>query len=196
MMDLITFINNLKMNIIYRKILVIHSYLDAIENLAEEDSCYILKFWVYVKVGDEYFEKRSKIFALINYSLAKNVAETINDQKKIAECYEKIAMVFKATKDTANTLRYFNKAEKTYEETADSLGLASVFLNYGKYYGQAGNFDKSFYYLQKALKIFKEYEDKINIVRVDNDLQIIIRNLKTLIMPMNIHTTPQFFLKS
>jgi tetratricopeptide (TPR) repeat protein len=57
-------------------------------------------------------------------------------------------------------MSFFNIALKLFQRLKDKNGIANCLINIGLIYSDEGNYDNALKYLQTALNIFKENNDK------------------------------------
>ena len=98
--------------------------------------------------------------AAISFQKLLELAETRQDQKRIARAYNNLGLVFDIRGELDKAVAMYNRALKNNEALGNKQGMAENYRNLGCMYATYNNLDKAFEMHNNALKINKALNDK------------------------------------
>ena len=110
-------------------------------------------FQINIQFGNLYMEWDDIQKAKQYYLNALNIAQIINDKRKIAGGYNNLGTAISREEKWDSSLVYYQNARKIYEELNDSSAIAGTTNNIGTIYTYKKNFEKSIIYYKKAYRI-------------------------------------------
>jgi predicted ATPase len=97
--------------------------------------------------------------ALNYYYVAIELIEDEGDEKRLAEGYRNIGLVYKNRNDWKNAIAYFNKCLKISEKVADFERTADIFYHLGNVFDEKGDLDNAQKYYGKCMDIAVKLND-------------------------------------
>jgi len=110
-------------------------------------------YLINIQFGNLYMEWDDIQKAKQYYLSALNIAQIINDKRKIAGGYNNVGTAISREKKWDSSLVYYQNARKIYEELNDSSAIAGTTNNIGTIYTYKKDFEKSIVYYKKAYRI-------------------------------------------
>ncbi|MFC2152897.1 tetratricopeptide repeat protein [Bacteroidota bacterium] len=150
------------------------STIDSLKQIiatAKQDTIKIKTLW---QLGDQYLDEPFDS-SLLYYEKALVIAESIEEDKNIAECLKNIGMFYAYSylSDYDKALKYYRESLKIYQELEDKDGIAYILLSIGIIYHYQDSYDKAIEYYQKSLIIYEELKDEDKIAYIANNTGMI-----------------------
>ena len=117
------------------------------------------------ETGSNYIGEHGNINeALVYFNNAIAIFKNTNDQVRIADTYQSIAIAYSnLSQNYPETEKYFYDALRIYEKLGDKNKLASISLELGLSYTNNGNDSAGFRILENSLNTYKEMNDSVKI---------------------------------
>ena len=80
----------------------------------------------------------------------RQIADKTEDDEVIAFSIQQLAWAHRKKKDLSQSIRYYFELESVYQQLEDLEGLGRAYLNIGKTFADASEYDKALQYLQQA----------------------------------------------
>lgn len=126
---------------------------------------------VYYRLGD--FKK-----SLEHHFQSLEYRKKINDKRLIANSYNNIGSLYEVLKDYDEAIKYHKASLFLKQEIKGNLkGFANSYNNLGNVYRDLEQFDTALYYHHKALKIWREFNNKKAISMSLNNLAVIYERI-------------------
>jgi len=130
---------------------------------------------LYNKTGRAFYQKGKYADALINFSRALTLAESINDSAFMAKLNSNIGVINDLIGNYSIALSRYQQSLLIYEKLNNQKGKESVLNNLGIIYEEMNMPDKALEYYLKALELKEERNDKKSIAGTYNNIAIIYR---------------------
>ena len=102
-----------------------------------------------------------------------NEAEIIAIKQNIAPTLNNIGLIYKIQGDILNSLKFYLKSLKVYEQIGNKNGIATCLNNIGLIYKDQGDIARSLEFYDKGLKILEEIGDKKGIATYLSNIGVI-----------------------
>ena len=80
----------------------------------------------------------------------RQIADKTQDDEAMAFSIQQLAWAHRKKKDLSQSVRYYFELERIYQQSQDIKGLGIAYLNIGKTFADAHEYDKSLHYLRQA----------------------------------------------
>jgi tetratricopeptide (TPR) repeat protein len=114
-------------------------------------------------IGIAYYRSSKFKQAIEWFAKAKQIAESMDNDKKLASTYSNMALVYNYLSDYTKALKLNNEALKIRTSLKDSGGIATSYNNIGTTYHYKTEYKTALEYYNKALSIKKILNDKMEL---------------------------------
>lgn len=163
-------------------------YLKAAHSLAQEIDFLKGKVQSLSILGNLLFTTGNYVKALETHLEVLEMQEKRKDKIGIAIAYNTIAMVYREQKDYKNTLTYFTKAKKIFEDAKKNEFLVIALLNIGDSYEKMNKLDSALLFQNQALELGIRINDEDNLGIIYTNLGNINTKLGNTVLANNHYT--------
>jgi len=114
---------------------------------------------IFNKIGDVYYDQENYDNALKYFLLAKNVYDSLNNERGLAISYNNIGEIYRFTKRYDTALQYYHKSVELNLKNSNHLILAYNYNNIGLVYIEMNDSLQGFRYLMKSKSLIEKYGD-------------------------------------
>ncbi|MFD0989061.1 tetratricopeptide repeat protein [Mariniflexile jejuense] len=121
----------------------------------------------YINIGNCYFNTYDANNALFNYEKAVSISEKLKDSLNLSLLYNNIGTVYlEDKKDTLNGIKYLQRSLAVKENLNDKNNLLFQYTNISSLLANLKRFQEANMYLDKAFKMAKQSENKLELAEI------------------------------
>ncbi len=143
--------------------------IDSLLLLVKLDKADTEKIKLNLEIG-QYFSNFKPDSALLFFKKALDISQKNNLKKDVANCLNKIAVLYKNIGNYEKAKGYSQGSLKIYEKLQDKAGIAICYSNLGIIFEEQGLYNKAMEYYLKALNIEEKLGDKMEMAKSYNNI--------------------------
>ena len=124
-------------------------------------------------IGSNYQDTQAYQQSLLFFKSSLELYQSINDGRKIGDCFSYMAMSYYFLGDVSKAITSFEKSAKVFEAIGYKKGVASTLNNVGSVYNGLGNYLKALNHYRQAAYILSGIGDKEGLAVANHSIGII-----------------------